>query len=413
MSDQAQHPGPTQDGPKTIVMCLDGTNDQIGVSEPSNVAKIFRMLSLVDPSRQIAYYDPGIGTLPAPHARGIIERHLSTGEELAFGIGMRHKLTEAYSWLMRHYAFGDRIFVFGFSRGAYTARALVGMLHCPGLLRTGSENLVPYAINKYATNDWPDTPEECQGLTEFADAFCWGTPQNPVSAGRRTPGSAYVGSRSPAQEPVSPPMDGSYFVPYHSVPVAFLGIWDTVEASGVLHMHEHHWRFTHSVPNAISVRHAVAIHEWRNPYRAMLLEDRPTCEHPEEAWFAGVHSDVGGTYEDDHRLAVIALKWVVDGAVEHLILREQDSYSALFDALTEGAYQGAVHPLPKSWLVTGPPHHRRIPEGAWIHQSAASRLGDRGLGPRFELPSAHNVTDSHWYQQVLADRLQISPTAAK
>ena len=208
-------------------------------------------------------------------------------------------------------------------------------------------------------------------------------------------------------------MDSSYFVPHHSVPVAFLGIWDTVEASGMAHIHEHHWRFTDSVPNAAAVRHAVSIHEWRSPYRAMLLEDRPASREPEEAWFAGVHSDVGGTYEDDHRLALIALKWVVDAAVERLILRERNSYSALFDSLTETAYEGAVHSLPKSWLVTGPPHHRRIPDGAFIHQSVASRRGDRSLGPRFELPSTHNVTDPHWYQQVSPDRLQISPSAAR
>lgn len=397
-------------GPKTIVMCLDGTNDQIGVSEPSNVAKVFRMLSLVDRSEQIAYYDPGIGTLPAPHARGVIERHLSTAEELAFGIGMKHKLTQAYTWLMQRYAFGDRIYIFGFSRGAYTARALVGMLHCPGLLRTGSDNLVPYAINKYATNDWPDTASECQGLAEFADAFCWGTPQTPVDPDRYPPTTGPGPSADGADDP---PLDGSFFVPHHSVPVAFLGIWDTVEASGLAHIHEHHWRFTGSVPNAATVRHAVSINEWRNPYRGMLLEDRPTSQEPEEVWFAGVHSDVGGTYEDDHRLAVIALKWVIDGAVEHLVLRERNSYSSLFDSLAEAAYQGTIHPLPKSWLVTGPPHHRRIPEGAWIHQSVASRLRDPALEPTFELPSTHNFTDSRWYQQVPAERLQVSATAAK
>ena len=411
MSAKALHSEPATAGPKTIVMCLDGTNDQIGVSEPSNVAKIFRMLSLVDPSMQIAYYDPGIGTLPAPHARGVIQRHLSTAEELAFGMGMKHKLTEAYSWLMQHYAFGDRIFVFGFSRGAYTARALVGMLHCPGLLRSGSDNLVPYAINKYATNDWPETRTECQGLAEFADAFCWGTPQTPVDRRRAAP-TAGTGSSTSPPPAVVPPMDTGFFVPHHSVPVEFLGIWDTVEASGVAHLDEHHWRFTDAVPNAVTVRHAVSINEWRNPYRAMLLQDRPVSIEPEEVWFAGVHSDVGGTYEDDHRLAVIALKWVVDGAVERLILREQDSYSALFGSLTPTAYEGAVHPLPKSWLVTGPPHHRRIPEGAYVHQSVASRLANPRLKPRFDLPATHTVTDDQWFQQISPDRLSVSPTPA-
>ncbi len=381
--------------PKKIVICLDGTNDQIGVSPPTNVAKTYRMVSLLDPTTQIAYYDPGIGTLPAPNARGAIERHVSRGEELAFGIGIKEKMTEAYTWLMQHYEFGDEIYVFGFSRGAYTARALVGMLHCPGLLRPGSENLIAYAVSKYATNDWPDTPAERKGIAEFSDAFCWGTPQTPVN---------------PA---AGPSTDEHFYVPYHSVPIRYLGIWDTVEASGLAHIGEHHWRFTDSVPNAARVRHAVSINEWRNPYRQFLLADRPPSDDPEEAWFAGVHSDVGGTYEDDPRLALIALKWVVDGVVRDLILRESNSYSVLFDGLDESAYAGRVHPLGKGWLAAGPRHGREIPDNAWIHQTAVRRAGEQNLDPHFELPEPYRTAAAQWHDLIPNDQLAISPGAAQ
>src|SRR5262249_18670176 len=126
---------------RKIIICLDGTNDEIGNARPTNVGKVYEMLKMTEPSVQIAYYDPGIGTLPASTARGYVERKVSRIGELAFGWGLRSKLADAYRWLMQHYQFKDEIYIFGFSRGAYTARALVGMLNRPGLLRPGSENL--------------------------------------------------------------------------------------------------------------------------------------------------------------------------------------------------------------------------------------------------------------------------------
>jgi uncharacterized protein (DUF2235 family) len=72
---------------------------------------------------------------------------------LAFGYGIKENLAEAYEYLMGHYRPGDRIFVFGFSRGAYTARALCGMSHRAGLMRAGAENLVPYLVASYTKGD--------------------------------------------------------------------------------------------------------------------------------------------------------------------------------------------------------------------------------------------------------------------
>ena len=108
---------------KNLVLCLDGTNDEIGVTRPTNPAKVFEMLDLDNPSAQVAYYDPGVGTLPSPTAVSALGRFASRCGELAFGWGIKAKLTQAYTWLMNTYRPGDRVYLFGFSRGAYTARA--------------------------------------------------------------------------------------------------------------------------------------------------------------------------------------------------------------------------------------------------------------------------------------------------
>ena len=171
--------------PKKIIICLDGTNDEIGKARPTNVGKTFEMLSLTDPSTQIAYYDPGVGTLPDPTAHGKVGRLTSRGRA-CLRTGHAKNLIQAYTWLMQHYQFHDEIYIFGFSRGAYTARALIGMLNRPGLLRPGSENLVEYAVEQYATNKHPDVTRKA-GLSEFADAFCWGTENNPLSADWKDP----------------------------------------------------------------------------------------------------------------------------------------------------------------------------------------------------------------------------------
>jgi uncharacterized protein (DUF2235 family) len=74
---------------------------------------------------------------------------------LVTGYGIKDNVEEAYTWLSRHYRLGDRIYVFGFSRGAYTARALTGMVTTVGLQRPGTENLAPYALKLYAQGGPP------------------------------------------------------------------------------------------------------------------------------------------------------------------------------------------------------------------------------------------------------------------
>src|SRR6185312_2925950 len=198
---------------------LDGTGAQLRARGNSNVVLLYGLLDLSDPSRQIAYYEPGVGTFAAAGAWTPVARWVSRMAGMAFGIGLRQNLAQAYTWLMQNWAPGDRVYVLGFSRGAYTARALVGLLRTVGILRPGSDNLVPYVIATYARKggeehiDWAE-------IHLTSEVF-----------------AQHVQGRS-------------------TVPVQFLGLWDTVKAAGFLRW-EIRWPYTRQLPNAASIRHAV------------------------------------------------------------------------------------------------------------------------------------------------------------
>ena len=128
---------------KNVVVCCDGTGNEFGESN-SNVVKLYK--TLVRGPSQVCYYHPGVGTMGARNALSPIGKWWTRILGLAFGYGISDNLADAYQFLMRTFEPGDHLYVFGFSRGAYTARALCGMLHAVGLLTQGNEALIPYAI---------------------------------------------------------------------------------------------------------------------------------------------------------------------------------------------------------------------------------------------------------------------------
>src|SRR5208337_285653 len=134
--------------PKNIVICCDGTGNEFG-DHNSNVVNLFGTL-IVDERQQVAYYHPGVGTMGAPAARNRISKAWSVVAGLAFGAGLLDNVEDAYRYLMEVYEAGDRIFLFGFSRGAYTVRALAGVLHMFGLLHRGNLGLIPYITRMFA-----------------------------------------------------------------------------------------------------------------------------------------------------------------------------------------------------------------------------------------------------------------------
>ena len=336
---------------RNIVVCLDGTGNEVKAGGATNVLKVVELLDLRDPAKQVVYYDPGVGTFAAPSAWTAAARRLSRMGGLALGHGLRQNLGEAYTFLMNTWQPGDMVFVFGFTRGAYTARALLYRL---GLLRPGSDNLVPYVVRVYARRAGMDSdlrrPEGWDRMDRFANALS-----------------------------VRPRPDSVAF------PVEFLGIFDTVKATRFLGR-DISWPYTNKLPNVRVVRHAVSIDEKRRPYRECLVPLPPPGKAPQvtETWFAGVHSDVGGGFDDHPELGKVTLRWMLESPLaEGLLVREQRLNRRC--ALAESDASGTIHRMGWVWALAR--YRRRpVPAGARVHASVRTRIA---TSPEY----ARNVPD--------------------
>jgi uncharacterized protein (DUF2235 family) len=214
---------------------------------------------------------------------------------MAFGYGLSNDIRDVYVFLMNHFTEGDRLFLFGFSRGAYTVRAVCSLLRMYGLIRPGNEPLVPYAVRMLVGINRAKADKEKQELFEIAENF------------RKT-------------------MTGTECHP------AFVGVWDTVSSVGWI---ENSLKLPYVANNpGIQVgRHAVAIDERRAFFRNRLWR-RPESPDAEwgpkdvkQVWFPGVHCDVGGGYpEQESGLSKIALDWMLQEAKAFglLVMREKE-----------------------------------------------------------------------------------------
>jgi len=247
---------------RKLVVCLDGTDNKYAATN-TNVVKLFAMVDRTK-GDQLGYYQTGIGTMAPPGVWYKIQRWWMTRLDLAIAWLLEDHVCDAYRFLMQNYQEGDEIFVFGFSRGAYSARVLAAMLYKVGLLGTGNEELVPFAWDTFAREMNKDM------YTGFRHTFA-----------RR-------------------------------VEVAFLGVWDTVSSVGWL-WDPKHYQFTRDNPIVKTFRHAVSLDERRAKFRQNLWKaDPPTGQDVLEVWFPGVHCDVGGGYkEEEAGLSKIALQWMV------------------------------------------------------------------------------------------------------
>lgn len=258
---------------KNIVICCDGTGNEFGDFN-SNVVKLFSTL-ILDDAVQVGYYHPGMGTMGAPTATNRISAAWSIAMGLAFGAGLLANVRDAYRYLMNCYEEGDKVYLFGFSRGAYTVRALAGVLYMFGLLHAGNEGLIPYITRLFARRSRKEggmthTFEVAKG---FKQTFC------------------------------------------RDCPVHFVGVWDTVSSVGWI------WNplklpYTARDPGMAHGRHAVSIDERRCYFRTNLWGDTLPNQVIKQVWFAGVHSDVGGSYSEiQSGLSKIALEWMLCEAV--------------------------------------------------------------------------------------------------
>ena len=277
---------------RNIIVCCDGTGNEFD-ERKSNVIKLYKTLICDD--NQIAYYHPGVGTMGARNALSRIGKWWTKLLGLAFGYGISDNVADAYQFLMRNYQPNDRVYVFGFSRGAYTARALCGMLHAVGLLTPGNEGLIPYAIRMLKAKHIKFKVTE-----DFKNTF----------------------SRECKPH--------------------FLGVWDTVSSVGWVYnaVTFPYTRATNN-PDLNIVRHAISIDERRAFFRSNAFG--PPCpknsqQDVMEVLFAGVHSDVGGSYaETESQLSQIALRWMlaeaeaaelrIDAARKAIILGSDGTYT--------------------------------------------------------------------------------------
>jgi uncharacterized protein (DUF2235 family) len=205
------------------------------------------------------------------------------------------------------------------------------MLHLIGVTRPGADNLVRYAVSNYARTNprWAD--QDWHQARQFASIM----------------------SRDVAG--------------HHSVPVTYLGLWDTVKAPGILRR-SMVWPFTRELPNVLAGRHAVSIDEKRRPFRDYLVE--PNESAIEEVWFAGVHSDIGGGFLDKPCLGDIGLKWVVEGAQQAGLLLGDD---LPLPALNIDNATATIHRMAWYWILLT--YRRRpVPANAFIHASVAQRM---------------------------------------
>ncbi len=351
--------------PKNLVVCLDGTSNE-PESGKTNVARVFEIAS--KGATQMAYYDPGVGTMGSRAALTKLGKAATRVTGLALGHGIKENIEEAYRFLMHNYEPGDQVYVFGFSRGAYTARALTGMLRTVGLLRPGADNLVSYALKLYAQSgkkkgSAEDNAEFWAQRTDFNDTF-----GNPAFPGRFEP------------------------------QVHFLGVWDTVKSVGWLNwrakFQQAKWPFTRNVANVTHGRHAMAIDEKRRFYEAYRFSEKAVADPDRdlrEVWFSGIHSDVGGTYEDDHRLADLALQWMVDEAAAKGMEIDDAAYKKHV-----GVAPGkripldpdvVVHENGKGWMLLGLGWSRRTVEaGDDVHPSVHELIDVFGGSYRPKLP---------------------------
>jgi uncharacterized protein (DUF2235 family) len=346
---------------RNIIVCCDGTNNQFGV-ENTNVVRLIQVLNR-DATRMRLYYDPGVGTLPEPEMWGKVRSTIAKWSSLAFGTGLQANVQEAYTYLMNYWEPGDRVFLFGFSRGAYTVRVLAAMLHALGLLPRGNENMVPYVMRLFrgVRNAGEDPKSNYWKLShQFRQTFARETCE-----------------------------------PQKRFKIRFLGVWDTVSSVGWV-WDPTTFPYTRTNPSIEVIRHAVAIDERRAFYRQNLMVSSDTQDF-KQFWFPGAHSDVGGGYGNDGGgLWMIPFQWIVDEAKDQgleiddarlaKLLENAPTHpwaEQLHESLTPAWWWAELFPKLSGGRVRfnlGSP--RSIEDGQPIHNSALLRVKHLNYRPR-------------------------------
>jgi uncharacterized protein (DUF2235 family) len=322
---------------KRLVICLDGTwNSPDQGRNPTNVVKIMEAIPPLDAvgTRQVTFYDAGVGA-----DGGRVDRIVDGFT----GRGLEQNVRDGYRFLAHNWEPGDEIYLFGFSRGAFTARSLCGFLSACGLLERDAMRRLLEAWELYRL------PKEQRPPDKLAEI---------------------------------------HHVSRRDVRINCIGVWDTVGALGVpgdplqLFNREHQFHDTELCELVECAFHAVAIDEKRGPFGPTLWQ-KPKGERlkqsvVEQVWFPGVHSNVGGSYPDAG-LSDLALLWMIKRVQAHTNLAFDERYIVTRvkpDPLAE-IYES------RSLLYTGSklyPYHRLIGQSA-VDGSVFRRLVARTNRP--------------------------------
>jgi uncharacterized protein (DUF2235 family) len=324
---------------RNLVVCCDGTGNIWGNDRDTNVVKLTRLL--INDHRQILFYDPGVGTNDTYPSIGYWSPFKTRAKELmalADGGGIYENIGQAYQFLVEHYEPGDRLFFFGFSRGAFAARCVAGMVNLFGIVRPGTEAMIPTLTRIYFE------PTHVQGRT--------GKTRNQYGDDIR---EVFA-------------LDG------REARVYFVGVWDTVSTVGGLSKQSITSSATMTGKRYDHVRHAVSIQEYRHTYIPRLFEDKDVYfdqgdKSLKQVWFAGVHSDVGGSYQQ-HGLSDCSLKWMVEEAMVKGLRCDPVRVQAIHpDPLGLAHDEVFSHPM---WALSGL-QTRLVPDGAVRHESVMVR----------------------------------------
>lgn len=258
-----------------IVVCADGTwnrpEEDVETDTPTNVLRMARAIRPFDDNGQPqqVFYDWGVGSYSSKISGGVTGR------------GIHKNIKDAYRYIIQNYEPGAEIFLFGFSRGAYTIRSLCGLINNCGILKRPDAALIEQAFDHYkkVSDKWAP---KGRTAVRFRDRYA-----------------------HPLRE------------------IAFVGAWDTVGALGIpfslLGLFDRTDEFydTKIGSNVRIARHALAIDERREDFEPTLWQPREGLDL-EQVWFAGVHGDIGGGYEPDKQGRItsdFALAWMTAEAM--------------------------------------------------------------------------------------------------
>lgn len=310
---------------KRLVFCFDGTWNRLDAQHPTNIVLTAESITpsvLLEDQKitQIIHYDEGVGTQKWEKYTGGLMGH-----------GLLKNLSDAYRFLIFNYTPGDEIYVFGFSRGAYSARSFVGLIRNCGVLKRSEAGRSPEAIKHYQSRK-PDDHPDSASMNEFRSKYGQKICVSEQEKGWR-----------------SQNIDDYDHDEYPMFKISYLGVWDTVGSLGVPKSlpgadwlnKKHRFHDTSLTGFVEAARHAVAIDEKRNTFSPSLWSNfdelnQDAGHSPEDydapyqqKWFPGTHGSVGGGGER-RGLSDQAMDWVLDGARARGLVLDSEESSVIF-----------------------------------------------------------------------------------